>query len=267
MDIYDYENLIKVMPKRKKKIKIPKEILDSGLDIKALPTLKHNIKQKKLMDMNVIPKHPSRCIYNGKSGSGKSNLLINMMVKKEFYKGYFDEVYLISPTANKADDLPKYLGLDEKNMFNELDPEIIQKILDNQVKKVEEKGVDKAPKVAVILDDIQSSPAFMRSNPFTQLFIAGRHYSISVFVCCQQFKRLPKVCRLQASNIFFFPSSLSEVETLCDEFCPPNMSKKDFKEMIKYATNEPYQFLHINMFCHFKDRYRKNLDEVLELVD
>ena len=137
----------------------------------------------------------------------------------------------------------------------------------HQVKKVEEKGVDKSPKVAVILDDIQSSPAFMRSNPFTQLFIAGRHYSISVFVCCQQFKRLPKVCRLQASNIFFFPSSLTEVETLSDEFCPPNMSKKDFKEMIKYATNEPYQFLHINMFCHFKDRYRKNLDEVLELVD
>lgn len=189
-----------------------------------------------------------------------------MMIKPEMYKGYFDEVFLISPTANKADDLPKYLNLEEKNIFNELDPDIIEKILQEQIEKVEKKGVAKSPKVCVILDDIQSSPSFMRSNPFTALFIQGRHYNLTTMVCCQQFRRLPKVCRLQASNIMFFPSSLSEVETLCDEFTPPNMSKKDFKEMIKYATNDPYNFLHINMFCHFKDRYRKNLNEVLELT-
>lgn len=267
MDNYDF---IELKRDYKKKQVIPKEILNSGLEIKAFPTNKSKIKQRPTMKEKIIPKHPSRVIFNGKSGSGKSNLLINLMTKPEFYgggKGYFDEVFLISPTANKADDLPKYLDLPPDKIFNDLDPSIIQKILDEQEKKVEEKGVDKAPKVAVILDDIQSSPRFMRSNPFTQLFIAGRHYGISVYVCCQQFKRLPKVCRLQASNIFFFPSSLSEVECLVDEFCPPNMGKKDFKSMIKHSTKDPFNFMHINMDCHFKDRYRHNLDTILELND
>jgi len=249
----------------KKKVKIPDEILKSGLEIKALPTEKSKIKQKPLMEKNIIPRHPSRVIFNGKSGSGKTNLLINLMIKPDMYKSYFDEVYLISPTANKGDDLPKFLELDEKHIFTDLDPEIVERILSDQMQKVEEKGIAKSPKVCVILDDIQSSPSFMRSNPFTQLFIAGRHYNLSVFVCCQQWNRLPRVCRLQASNIFFFPSSLSEVEVLCNEFCPPNMSKSQFKQMIKYATNEAYQFLHINMFTHFKERYRKNLNELLEL--
>lgn len=261
---YDYDNYITFKPKNKKP-KIPDEILKSGLEIKALPTEKSKIKQRPLMEQNVIPKHPSRVIFNGKSGSGKTNLLINMMIKPQMYKGYYDEVYLISPTANKGDDLPKYLDLDDKHIFTDLDPEIVEKILSEQMEKVEEKGIAKSPKVCVILDDIQSSPSFMRSDPFTQLFIAGRHFNLSVFVCCQQFKRLPKVCRLQASNIFFFPSSLSEVDTLCDEFCPPNLSKNDFKKMIKYATKDPFQFMHINMFTHFKDRYRKNLGEILEL--
>lgn len=262
---YDYDNFISVKPK-KKKIKIPDEILKSGLEIKALPTLKSKIKQNKFMEQNIIPRHPARVIFNGKSGSGKSNLLINMMIKPGFYRKYFDETFLISPTANKGDDLPKFLELDEKNIHNDLDPDIIEKIMNNQMDKVQEKGIDKSPKVCVILDDVQSSPPFMRSQPFTQLFLAGRHYNISTYICCQQFKRLPKVCRLQATNIFFFPSSLSEVETLCDEFCPPNISKKDFKEMIKYATKEPYNFLHVNMFVHFKERYRKNLSEILELT-
>jgi hypothetical protein len=264
MDEFDYDNFISVKPK-KKKVKIPDEILKSGLEIKALPTLKSKIKQNKLMKNNVIPKHPARVIFNGRSGSGKSNLLINLMVKPNFYKGYFNETYLISPTANKGDDLPKFLDLPDDRIHNELDPDIIEKIMNNQMDKVQEKGIDKSPRVCVILDDVQSNPAFMRSGPFTALFIQGRHYNISTFICCQQFKRLPKICRLQATNIFFFPSSLGEVETLCDENCPPLLSKKEFKEIIKYATNTAYNFLHINMFVHFKERYRKNLNEILEL--
>lgn len=261
---YDYDNFITIK-RKKKKVKVPDEILKSGLEIKALPTLKSKIKLNKLMEQNVIPRHPARVIFNGKSGSGKSNLLINMMIKPNMLKGYFDEIYLISPTANKGDDLPRFLDLPPNKIFNDLDADIIERLMNSQMDKVEEKGIDKSPKVCVILDDVQSSPQFMRSSPFTALFIQGRHYNISTYICCQQFKRLPKVCRLQASNIFFFPSSLSEVETLCDEFCPPNLGKKDFKEMIKYATKEPYQFMHINMFCHFRERYRKNLNEILEL--
>ena len=263
-DDLDYVNCISFKPKQKK-VKIPDEILKSGLTIKALPTTKSKIKQRKLMEMNVIPRHPSRSLFVGKSNSGKSNLLITMMIKPEMYKGYFDEIYLISPTANVLDDLPKFLDLPPERIHNELDPQIIENIMESQIEKIEEKGLQKSPKVCIILDDIQGSPSFMRSNGLTAIFVQGRHYNISTFCCIQQYKRLPRVARLQASNIFFFPSSLSEVEALVEDFTPPNMSKKDFREMVKYATLEPYNFMHINCFCVFKERYRKNLDNILEL--
>lgn len=266
MDIneYDYDNFITFKDK-KKKIKLPDEILKSGLKINALPTEKSKIKQRPLMEQNVIGKHPCRALFVGKSNSGKSNLMINMLVKKEMYAGFFDEIYLISPTANILDDLPKYLNLPHDRVHNELDPTIIEKIMDNQINKIEEKGLEKSPKILIILDDIQASPTFMRSNGLTALFTQGRHYNISTFCCIQQYKKLPKVARLQCSNVFFFPSSLSEVDALVEDFTPPLMSKNDFKDMVKFATFQPYNFMHINCFCQFKDRYRKNLDTILEL--
>lgn len=264
IDQYDYDNFITFKDK-KKKIKIPDEILKSGLKINALPTEKSKIKQRKLMEQDVIPRHPSRTLFVGKSNSGKSNLMINMLVKPDMYHKYFDEIYLISPTANILDDLPKFLNLPHDRVHNELDPIIIDKIMDSQISKIEEKGIEKSPKTLIILDDIQSSPSFMRSNGLTALFVQGRHYNISTFCCIQQYKKLPKVARLQASNVFFFPSSLSEVDALVEDFTPPLMSKNDFKEMVKYATFEPYNFMHINCFCQFKERYRKNLDTMLEL--
>jgi len=265
MDLeYDYENLIRFKEK-KKKVKLPDNILKSGLKINPLPSEKSKIKQKPLMEQDVIPRHPSRVLFVGKSNSGKSNLMINMLIKPEMYHKYFDEIYLISPTANILDDLPKFLNLPHDRVHNELDASIIEKIMDSQMKKIEEKGLEKSPKTLIILDDIQSSASFCRSSALTALFVQGRHYNISTFCCIQQYKKLPKVARLQASNVFFFPSSLSEVDALVEDFTPPNFSKKDFKDMIKYCTLEPYNFMHINCFCHFKERYRHNLDVILEL--
>ena len=81
------------------------------------------------MKQNVIPRHASSVIFNGKSGSGKSNLMLSMMVKPEMFgkdkkeKHYFDEVYLFSPTAHGGDDLVKFLELKDDNVSTEFDIE------------------------------------------------------------------------------------------------------------------------------------------------
>jgi hypothetical protein len=57
---------------------------------------------------------------------------------------------------------------------------------------------------------------------------------------------------------------MSEMELLVEEFTPPGMSKKNFMAMVQHATKEKHNFLHINMKVPFEERYRKNLDTILE---
>jgi hypothetical protein len=141
----------------------------------------------------------------------------------------------------------------------------LQHIIKTQKDIIEKKGLDKAPKLLIIFDDIISQKKFMNSEFFTQMYIQNRHLGISTWVCTQSFNKIPRVCRLQANNLFIFAGSGSETEILCQEFTPAHTSKKDFEKLIKYATNERFNFLHINMRCPPEERYRKNLDTILTI--
>jgi len=272
----EFEPLVDVKEEEKKirnsKTKIPQADKNNLLKVIAYPTKKNKIKQRPLMEKNIIPKHPSRVIFNGKSGSGKSNLLTFLCSQPHMYgktnpkkdnSMYFDIVFLFSPTADGQDDLPRYLNLKEKRIFTDFNIDALDNILAIQDEIIKEHGIERSPKLLIIFDDIQSDVKFMNSKSFTRCFIQGRHLNASIFVCGQSWTKLPRVCRLQASNIFFFPSSQSEVEILSNEYTPANTSKKDFQKIIKHATNEQYNFLHINCDAPVRQRFRKNLDKIL----
>ena len=222
---------------------------------------------------NVIPQHASAVVFCGRSGSGKSNLLVNLSERGEFYgktnkdnpkSGYFDLIFFFSPTCHH-DDLPKYLEIPANRMYDSNFEEPLKHIIKTQKNIIEKKSLDKAPKILIIFDDIISQVKFMNSEFFTQMYIQNRHLGISTWVCTQSFNKVPRVCRLQANNLFIFAGSGSETEILCAEFCPSHTSKKQFEGLIKHATNTPYDFLHINMRCAQSERYRRNLDTILTI--
>jgi hypothetical protein len=262
--------------KKKEEIKRPKELQGKNKDILKIvkyDTNKHKIKQRKLMEDNIIPQHASAVVFCGRSGSGKSNLLVNLAERPEFYgktkkdnpkTGYFDLVFMFSPTCHH-DDLPKYLDIPPNRMYDRNFEAPLKHIIKTQKDIIEKKGLDKAPKLLIIFDDIISQKKFMNSEFFTQMYIQNRHLGISTWVCTQSFNKIPRVCRLQANNLFIFAGSGSETEILCQEFCPPHTNKKQFENLIKYATNERFNFLHINMRCPPEERYRRNLDTILTI--
>lgn len=237
---------------------------NNSLKIEPLETAKSKITQRVHMRNNIIPRHPSSCIFNGSSGSGKSTLLINLLTKKNMLGGYFNEIYLFSPTGG-SDDLFDHLKIKKSNIITDIKPEKLEKIMNDQEKVIEDKGIEKAKKILIIFEDIQGNAKFMKSKPFLRSFIANRHFGLSTWLCGQSFTRTPRACRLQANNIFYFAGGGSEKKLMIDEFCPPNLSKREFEQMINYATGEKYTFMHINMRVHPNERYRKNLDEILKL--
>jgi len=235
-----------------------------SLKIEKIETAKNKVPQRLLMKKDIIPKHPSSVIFNGSSGSGKSTLLANLLTRKEFFKDYFDEIHLFSPTG-ASDDIFQELELDDDNIHMDMSIDELEEIMEIQKEEIEAKKgkLHLCKKVLIIFEDCQANHKFMNSKPFLRCFIANRHYGISSWLCGQAYNRTPRSCRLQANNLFIFRGSGSEMEILSQEYCPPGMKKKQFLKLIDEATKEPYSFLHINQRVPHKERYRRNLDEIL----
>ena len=269
------EYMSKGNKEKKKATNKPKEQSTDLLKIIKFETNKSKIKLRPLQEQKIIPAHPFRLLLVGRSGSGKSMNLCNLMTRPHMYgrtnpnnkkSHYFDLIWLFSPTA-ECDDLVNHLELDEQKVITEekLFTPVLEHILKVQKGLIEKNGLLKAPKICLIFDDCQSAEKFLRSENFTKIFIAGRHYNISVICCGQSWTKFNRVTRLQASNIMLYPSSGSEVELLADEYTPVNSNKSQFRDLIKHATKEPYSFLHINNQTKLNERYRKCLDTVLNI--
>jgi hypothetical protein len=235
-------------------------------DIKPLETSKDKIEQPLAAIEDIIPKLTSNMLFVGASGSGKSTLLVQLMTQPQFYQGWHDEVYLISPTG-RSDDVQGHLNLDEDNIIDDLDsaPAFIAELMEQQRDDIEDMGADKAKQIAIIYDDVISHRDLMKSKEFVASFVASRHYNFTTMLCTQSFTRVPRVARLQCQSLFYFKGGNSEMELLAEEMAAPGFSKRRMFNLINYATDDKYSFLHVNRRVPFETRYRRNLNEVIVL--
>ena len=238
------------------------------LEIRPVETSKDKIEQPDLAKHKLmyIPPIGSSVLICGKSGCGKSTLLQNLLTEERFYKGYFNKIFLISPTAN-GDDVQRSMNIKKEHVFTDLEeaPEVIETILDSQQSKLDNSEAHKVAQYAIIFDDVIGDVKFMNEKAFTRCFYQVRHVNCTTFICAQHFKRIPRVCRLQANFIFFFEGSQTEVDTVAEEFSPPNVHPDTFKQLVNEATKEDFSFLTINMKVPARIRFRKKLGEIINI--
>ncbi|WP_289460263.1 ATPase/DNA packaging protein, partial [Klebsiella pneumoniae] len=82
-------------------------------------------------------------------------------------------------------------------------------------------GAHTVPQFAIIFDDVIGDTKFMNEKAFTRCFYQVRHVNCTTFICTQHFKKVPKICRLQANFVFFFQGSKTEVDIVAEDFAPP----------------------------------------------
>ena len=167
--------------------------------------------------------------------SGKSELVRFIAYQ---YAREFAYVVCISPTAlNEFYDsfLPK------AHIHDTYSDELVQKIVDKQ--EALKKG-GKGCNMLLILDDILASPdvnfAKQKASILNKLFAANRHWGISLLICSQKLRGLPKLCRENADYVCIGRCMRSAWGDLFDEY--GNTDRESFFKMLSDGTRD-YRFL------------------------
>jgi len=232
-----------------------------NLEIEVFKSKKHKIKQPIACENGILPKIHCSYLVVGRSGSGKSNVVLHMINNKSLLGGAFDVILYL---CDSPDDLFKEnLKIPKENFIKDFDEEWLEKLIDKQRKNIEKKGVDKTDNIMLIFDDILSKQKFFSSKILIKLVTECRHYNISYILNSQSYKKIPRVVRLNCRGIILFPSSLGELIKFSEENSLPNMSNKRFLELIQHCTKEPYQFAFLQQDAPPQERLRKNFNKIV----
>lgn len=208
-----------------------------------------------VFDDNPIPLKPCNYGIYGRKGSGKTNLLLNLISRKEspWYK-YFNLVFLISPTADRDDkmkDLVEDIG--EEQYYKILNNETLQSIIDTidahtEQFKAKKMNKGKKPAYLIIYDDVIHDLVKKKDTRLIcMLATQNRHRHITNVYLLQKYNsNLPTVVRSNLDCISYYRTdNRGELEAFVKE---QNQDEDALLEMYRFATKEPFSFLHINMY-------------------
>jgi hypothetical protein len=181
--------------------------------------------------------------------------------------GYFDEIYLFSESP---DPQLKHIGATDRNTYTDAKKweDQLTKIFKKQERLIKRGGKKtSAPYVLLVFEDIINNKRFMHgSQNLIRAFTSGRHYNSSVMVTSQDFTALAPKCRSNAHSIYFWAGIQGEHKKLCDQFCPPHMTKREFLALIYYCTKAKYSFMTINTKQTIEDgKFRRGFTNIIEV--
>tara|TARA_R110002096_G_scaffold38637_1_gene106567 strand:- start:1828 stop:2550 length:723 start_codon:yes stop_codon:yes gene_type:complete len=193
---------------------------------------------------------PFRLIIVGKSFlSGKSTVILNLLLRDSFYKDHFkgENIYIIS--NNKMDAKMRILKSEkdiDPSHFMEFSEENLEMIYD----EVEENALEhvsdgkKPPNSLIVLDDVAFTGALKEkiNGTLSRIVCNGRHINLSIIVTSQKYSQLSTVIRTNVSGAILFGNSAREVEAMEQDMNYLD-SKKEFTKMFRAATKGKNKFM------------------------
>ena len=208
---------------------------------------------------------PYRILIIGGSGSGKTNLLLNLIENQPD----IDKTYLYAKDTYEA----KYQYLINKredvgiNHFNDTKAFIeYSNDMHSIYKNIDEHNPDKENKILIVFDDMMADMIHNKklNSIVTELFIRGRKLNISLVFITQSYFKVPKDVRL--NTIHFFVAKIPNKRELRQIAInhSSDISAKDFTNIYRKVTAEPYSFSVIDTMLASNNplRYRKNLFDI-----
>ena len=196
-------------------------------------------------------KIPFRTCIVAPSGSGKTNFLVNLLQMFCSGRGTFASIAII--TRNK--DEPLYRWLEDKS-----DQITIKEGLHNTPKLDD---MDKTLNHLVVWDDLVLSKDLSTCENY---YIRARKLNCSVIFISQSYFRIPKTIRNNCSYMVLLKlSGNREVNIIMSEF-GLGVTKDELLAVYEYATREKFSPLLIDMEGPKETRFRKGVDEILDVA-
>lgn len=206
--------------------------------------------------------HPFRLGIVAPSRSGKTNLLVNLLLRNDFYRKYFHYIYVWTPTFFD-DDKWRLVELPEEQIFTEYNEADLQRVVNKQLEHTNKRAL-------YIFDDCISEKGVFTNTYGTllsKLVFRGRHWNISLCFVSQSYKAISRGFRVNMTGwIFFAIGNKQEIMKIAEENSGL-MSKEEFLRIFKEATLEPYSFMYINyQEADPKKQYRKRFSEIMSVT-
>ena len=183
----------------------------------------------------------------GGPGSGKTNLIINMICSKnKMYYKKFDTVHFWSPSRHT---IGKKIKLADDRFHDILDFDELELLI---------QGLPKESNTLFIFDDCISSIK-KNCDIFLKLIYNRRHLHISIILVSQVYNKIPCEIRKACSALMFFRNNnKKEIDTVFDDFA--SQSRDDFKFICHTVFKRPHDFLMIDTV---HDSYYRNFDKMI----
>lgn len=199
---------------------------------------------------------PCRLLIVGASQrSGKSNCVLNMIVRSEFYGNDFngDDIFIVSGSLEndeKLKNLVKVKEIPEENLMLEYDEEILTELYDmlkeeyNQAIENKEKPKNKL----IVFDDMSYDGSLKAKSHgiINKMYMNGRHINLSTIITSQKYgSDIPTGIRENANGLILFKCSNKQLD-LIESDHNYLLNKKDFQKMFRDATDEKHTFFVVN---------------------
>ena len=186
--------------------------------------------------------------------SGKSNLLVNLMLNSNFLKDAFDDVYIFSSTIHQDQTSRKLRDAFPATCYDHFDENKLLKILDHQKSFDDEER----PSIAIILDDLQNIKV---KSPFYNLATNFRHYGIGLLVyTVQNFKMIPPMVRNNATNLLIGTLNSQQMKQIAQEYGDAFGGDDNFIRQHRIAVPERFNFLY-GRLDEYPAKLHRNFEE------
>ena len=176
-----------------------------------------------------MPENCFRMLICGKSGCGKTNLLMHILLKPLIQ---YDRIYLYSKSLGQ--EKLQYLCKRLKEVLDQVGYDVMV-CSNDEVKPLDELPINNQK--LVIFDDYMCEK---NQDRLIEYFIRGRNKNCSVIYLSQSFYKTPKDIRLNCSHFCLFDAQTKrERREICNELYVNS-------EQYESATREPYYFFFVD---------------------
>lgn len=193
-------------------------------------------------------------LFLGKAGSGKSTLLISVLQSPKLFKNVYHTIILFCPPNSRASIKNDFWSvLPEEQIYDELNIENLQ-----EAYQIAEANASEGFRTLIVLDDVQKNLKGESEKLLLHIVNNRRHASLSIWLCCQTFKSIPRQVRQGLTDMFVFKINKNETANIFDEILelPPDV----FTDIQKILFKKAHDFFYINTASQ---RLFYNWDEII----